>query len=47
MAISGTELTDAAQIIRATLNKARFPEPLRIAHLIGRALVEGQSKGRA
>ena len=47
VAISGTELTDAAQIIRATKGKARFPEPLRIAHLIGTALVEGQSKGRA
>jgi hypothetical protein len=47
MAIAGAELTDAAQIIRATLNKARFPEPLRLAHLIGTALVSGQSKGRA
>ena len=47
VAISGAELTDAAQIIRATKGKARFPEPLRIAHLIGTALVEGQSKGRA
>ena len=47
VAIAGAELTDAAQIIRATLNKARFPEPLRIAHLIGTALESGQSKGRA
>ena len=47
MAMAGAELTDAAQIIRATLNKARFPEPLRLAHLIGTALVSGQSKGRA
>ncbi len=46
-AIAGAELTYAAQIIRATLNKARFPEPLRLAHLIGTALVSGQSKGRA
>jgi hypothetical protein len=29
VAIAGAELTYAAQIIRATLNKARFPEPRR------------------
>ena len=46
MAIAGAERTYGAKIIRATLNKARFPEPLRIAHLIGAALVSGQSKGR-
>jgi endonuclease V-like protein UPF0215 family len=30
----------------ATLGKARVPEPLRIAHLIGAALVLGTSRGR-
>src|SRR4029453_7854247 len=32
--------------LRATLRKARLPEPLRVAHLLARALVMGQSRGR-
>ena len=30
----------------ATLGKAHLPEPLRVAHLIGQAMVLGQSRGR-
>ncbi|MGH7516851.1 MAG: DUF99 family protein [Gemmatimonadales bacterium] len=37
---------DAAVLIESTLGKARMPEPLRVAHLIGRALVSGESRGR-
>lgn len=40
------ELRDAGHIIRATLHKARLPEPLRLAHLFGAALVNGHSRGR-
>ncbi|HKJ31808.1 MAG TPA: DUF99 family protein [Balneolales bacterium] len=34
------------KLIKATLQKSTMPEPLRIAHLIGAALVNGESKGR-
>ena len=46
-AMAGVELNDGAEMIRATLNKARWSEPLRIAHLIGTALVKVNSLGRA
>jgi endonuclease V-like protein UPF0215 family/DNA-binding XRE family transcriptional regulator len=37
---------EAAILIGSTLGKSRLPEPLRVAHLIGRALVSGESRGR-
>ncbi len=46
MEVAGAQLKEAAAIVRATLNKSQMPEPLRIAHLIGAALVFGESKGR-
>lgn len=47
IACAGADPGEAEQIVRATLAKAHLPEPLRIAHLIGAALVKGESKGRA
>ncbi len=43
---AGADAPTAERLIRATLNKAQLPEPLRIAHLIGAALVRGASRGR-
>lgn len=43
---SGTTEREAKRLIRSTLQKSTMPEPLRIAHLIGAALVNGESKGR-
>ena len=43
----GIDLAGATRILRATVAKSRFPEPLRIAHLVARALVTGESRGRA
>lgn len=43
---AGVEREAAARILRATLRKAQLPEPLRLAHLIARALVLGESRGR-
>ena len=43
---AGTDPAEAERLMRATLNKASLPEPLRIAHLIGAALVQGSSRGR-
>jgi len=46
VAAAGVEAAEAERILRASLNKANLPEPLRVAHLIGAALVKGQSRGR-
>jgi endonuclease V-like protein UPF0215 family len=43
---AGIEPEDASRLLRAATGKARLPEPLRIAHLVARALVLGQSRGR-
>jgi endonuclease V-like protein UPF0215 family len=43
---AGIGAAAAEAIARGTLRKARLPEPLRIAHLIGSALVKGASRGR-
>ncbi len=46
VAWAGADAFEARQLVQATLNKSRLPEPLRLAHLIGAALVRGQSRGR-
>ncbi len=46
LASAGAMLHQAVQLLCATLKKARVPEPLRLAHLIGSALVRGESYGR-
>jgi endonuclease V-like protein UPF0215 family len=46
LACAGAEPAAAVRLVRATLRKARLPEPLRIAHLVARALVTGESRGR-
>lgn len=43
---AGLAPAQAEQLVRAMLRKSRFPEPLRLAHLIARALVTGESRGR-
>ena len=47
VAAAGTGAAHAEALVRATLGKAAVPEPLRIAHLVARALVDGESRGRA
>jgi endonuclease V-like protein UPF0215 family len=46
VAQAGTDVASAARIVRATVGKAQLPEPLRVAHLVGRAIVAGESRGR-
>ena len=46
LAHAGIGRPAAEAIARRTLRKARLPEPLRLAHLIGSALVKGASRGR-
>jgi len=45
-ACAGIDVAGAERILRSTLGKANLPEPLRVAHLIGAALVKGESRGR-
>lgn len=44
---AGLSLRDAEQTLAASTLHGKIPEPLRVAHLIAGALVEGQSRGRA
>jgi hypothetical protein len=46
VAAAGISDDDSALLIGSTLGKSRMPEPLRVAHLIGRALASGESRGR-
>ncbi|WP_456428546.1 endonuclease dU [Rhodocaloribacter sp.] len=46
VACAGTDFAHAARLVRASLHKSSLPEPLRVAHLIGAALVRGASRGR-
>lgn len=46
LAHAGGSRADAEWLVRATLAKSRLPEPLRVAHLIGQAVVIGESRGR-
>jgi len=43
---TGIEQDEAIQLFKTTLNKSSSPEPIRIAHLIGKAVVSGESRGR-
>lgn len=46
VAHAGTTREQARRFVEASRNKSQLPEPLRVAHLIGAALVSGQSRGR-
>jgi uncharacterized protein len=46
LAHAGVPRVEAERLALATLGKARLPEPLRVAHLIGQAIVLGESRGR-
>ncbi len=43
----GLKIEEAKKIIKLSCTRSLIPEPLRIAHLIGSALVKGESGGRA
>ncbi len=43
---AGADREIAAELVRATRRKSELPEPLRLAHLIARAIVTGESRGR-
>lgn len=43
---AGAEPERAASLVEATRRKSDLPEPLRLAHLIARAVATGESRGR-
>lgn len=47
VSISGASRQEARALLERTRRKGSLPEPLRIAHLIARAVATGQSRGRA
>jgi uncharacterized protein len=46
LAHAGTSRAEAERLVLSCLAKSRLPEPLRIAHLIGQAIVLRESRGR-
>jgi endonuclease V-like protein UPF0215 family len=46
LAHAGTSRAEAERLALSCIAKSRLPEPLRIAHLIGQAVVLGESRGR-
>jgi endonuclease V-like protein UPF0215 family len=46
LAFAGADRAAASALARATLGKGNLPEPLRVAHLVARAIVTGESRGR-
>lgn len=47
VAHAGSSDAECRHLALSSLRKASFPEPLRVAHLVARALVLGESRGRA
>jgi endonuclease V-like protein UPF0215 family len=47
LAHAGATRPEAERLVLSALAKSRLPEPLRVAHLIGQAIVLGESRGRA
>jgi endonuclease V-like protein UPF0215 family len=45
-ALAGIAPAPAGDLLRAVTRKGHMPEPLRLAHLIARARVRGESRGR-
>ena len=46
VACAGVHPERAAELVRASTAKSDLPEPLRVAHLIARAVTTGESRGR-
>ena len=46
LAHAGTQRAEAERLVLSCVAKSRLPEPLRVAHLIGQAIVLRESRGR-
>ena len=47
VAAAGCDRAAATALVTATRRKSDLPEPVRIAHLVARAILTGESRGRA
>ncbi|RMF55551.1 DUF99 family protein [Candidatus Woesearchaeota archaeon] len=45
--LTGISLEDAKEFLRISCVRGNYPEPIRIAHLIGSGIIAGESHGRA
>lgn len=45
--VAGIDTEDAEKLIKTTSTQGLIPEPIRVAHLIARGVVKGESSGRA
>jgi endonuclease V-like protein UPF0215 family len=45
-AVAGADAERARRLLSGSVRKSDLPEPLRLAHLIARAIVMGESRGR-
>jgi len=43
---AGSSRLEAERLVLGALAKSRLPEPLRVAHLVGQAIVLGETRGR-
>jgi endonuclease V-like protein UPF0215 family len=46
LAHAGTSRAEAERLVLSSIAKSRLPEPLRVAHLVGQAIVLRESRGR-
>jgi endonuclease V-like protein UPF0215 family len=46
VAAAGVGADEAGRLLQATMDKSELPQPLRVAHLVARAMVRGESRGR-
>jgi endonuclease V-like protein UPF0215 family len=46
VSVSGMDVNKASELIQECTIRGNIPEPIRIAHLIARAIVNGESRGR-
>lgn len=44
---AGIRFEDASAIVKLSATRSLIPEPIRVAHLIARGIVSGQSRGKA
>lgn len=45
--LCGLDISKAKELIKISCTRSNIPEPVRVAHLIGRGVVSGESRGRA
>ena len=47
VSIAGSSIEEAVELLQGSTVQGSMPEPLRLAHLIATAIVNGESKGNS